>query len=230
MTCISEHLRDETQRVFAIRREIDVIPNFVNSSIYRRRDDPQLRARYARPDEALLVHLSNFRPVKRVLDCVRVFARLAPKAPAQLLMIGDGPDRAAAETLAVELGVDGRVLFLGEQTSVSRLLGICDILLLPSQMESFGLAALEAMACGAIPIASRVGGLPEVVTDGSDGFLVPAGDVEAMAQVALEVLRDPERQNRMRQAARSTAVARFGSEAVIDRYLALYERVLGCAD
>lgn len=230
VTCISQHLREETQRVFAIRREIEVIPNFVNSSLYQRRDDPQLRARYARPDEALLVHLSNFRPVKRVLDCVRVFARLAPRVPSRLLMIGDGPDRAAAETLAVELGVGGRVRFLGEQPSVSRLLGICDILLLPSQMESFGLAALEAMACGVIPVATRVGGLPEVVTDRSDGFLVPVGDVEAMAQAAEEVLRDPHTQNRMREVARSTAVARFDSEDVIDRYLALYERVLGYAD
>ena len=175
VTCISRHLRDETRRVFGTRREIEVIPNFVNGASYRPTDDPGLRRRYAAQGERLLAHLSNFRPVKRVLDCIHAFAQLDDAVPTRLLMIGDGPDRPAAEALADSLGVRGRIDFLGERKDVAQLLGIADVFLLPSEMESFGLAALEAMACGAVPVATEVGGLPEVITDGHDGFLVRPG-------------------------------------------------------
>ena len=226
VTCISEHLCAETRRVFGVDNAIEVIPNFVNEAIYRRRADPQLRSLYAKPREKIVAHLSNFRPVKRILDCVRIFARLAAKVPSRLLMIGDGPDRKAAEGLAVELGVRNRVRFVGERRDVASLLGVSNLLLLPSEMESFGLAALEAMACGAIPIATRVGGLPEVVTDGFDGFLVELGDIDAFAQAAEAVILSPDRERSMRAAGRRTAVTRFGSDAVIGTYLSLYERVL----
>lgn len=227
VTCISNHLRDEVFRVFGTDRPIEVIPNFVNGAMYKPVDDPVLRARYAEPDEKLLAHLSNFRPVKRVLDCIEVFARLVRKVPSRLLMVGDGPDRHAAESLAAQLGVRDRVAFLGKRKDVAVLLGIADLLLLPSQMESFGLAALEAMACGAVPIATRVGGLPEVVTDGHDGFLVPVGDTDAMAQVAESILRSPERIRDISAAARDTSLSRFGSESVIRKYVSLYETLLG---
>lgn len=227
VTCISTHLREEVERVFGIDRQVNVIPNFVNGRIYRPSSDAALRARHAEPHEMLLAHLSNFRPVKRVLDCIEAFARLAPRVPSRLLMIGDGPDRQAAERLAAERGVRDRVDFLGKWRGVAPLLGVTDLLLLPSQMESFGLAALEAMACGAVPVATRVGGLPEVVTDSHDGFLVPVGDTEAMAQTAESVLRSPERLREMKVAARETALSRFGSEAVIEKYLSLYEDLLG---
>lgn len=226
VTCISEHLRGETCRVLGVRREVEVIPNFVNGAIYRRRTDPSLRARYAAPEESLLAHLSNFRPVKRAPDCVRTFARVALSVPATLLMIGEGPDRPRAEAVAEELGVAGKVRFVGERRDVADLLGVSDILLLPSAMESFGLAALEAMACGALPIATRVGGLPEVVTHGRDGFLVPVGDTDAMAWAAISVLRHPALLHDMRSAARATALAGFSSESVIPRYLDLYARTL----
>ncbi len=225
VTCISEHLRDETQRVFGVRREIDVIPNFVNCELYSTEGDPAVRARYAQTGEKLLVHLSNFRPVKRVLDCIRTFAEIAPKIPSRLLMIGDGPDRAASEKLARELGVDHRTIFVGKQQRIASLLAVSDLLLLPSEMESFGLAALEAMACGSPPVATKVGGLPGVVTDGHDGRLVALGDTGAMADAALEILNDAEIYHRYSSAARETAVSRFNSEAVIPRYLAAYERV-----
>lgn len=226
VTCISEHLRGETERVFGVTREIDVIPNFVNCGLYRTEGDPKLRARYARPEEKLLVHLSNFRPVKRVSDCIRVCARINKKLPCRLLMIGDGPDRAAAEKLARDLGVEDRTLFVGKQQRVAPLLAIADLLLLPSEMESFGLAALEAMACGAPPVAARVGGLPEVVTDGHDGRLTAPGDAKAMADAAIATLSSPETFRRMSAAARATAVTRFNSEAVIPRYIEAYERLL----
>lgn len=226
VTCISTHLRDEVFRVFGIDRPIEVIPNFVNGAMYRPVDDPALRAKYAEPDEKLVAHLSNFRPVKRVLDCIEVFARLIRRVPSRLLMIGDGPDRHAAESLAAQLGVRDRVEFLGKRRDVAVLLGIADLLLLPSQMESFGLAALEAMACGTVPIATRVGGLPEVVTDGQDGYLVPVGDTDAMAEVAESVLRSPERTRQLRAAARNTSLSRFGSESVIRMYVSLYESLL----
>lgn len=226
VTCISNHLRDEVFRVFGTDREIEVIPNFVNGAIYRPLADPAMRARYVDPEEKLIAHLSNFRPVKRVLDCIEAFARLVPKVPSRLLMIGDGPDRQPAERLATELGVRNRVQFLGKWKGVAPLLGITDLLLLPSEMESFGLAALEAMACGAVPVATRVGGVPEVVTDGHDGFLVPVGDTEAMAEAAESVLRSPDRTRRMSAAARNTSLSRFGSESVIQMYISLYESIL----
>lgn len=226
VTCISKHLREETRRVFGISREIEVVSNFVNDRIYFRRDDPELRSRYAEPGEKLVAHLSNFRPVKRILDCVRAFARIAANVPSRLVMIGDGPDRSAAEALAAEVGVGSLVRFVGERRDVASLLGVSDLLLLPSEMESFGLAALEAMACGAIPIATRVGGLPELVTDGLDGFLVRVGDIDAMAQAAEAVLLSSDREHTMRAAGRHTAVTRFGSEAVIATYLSLYKRTI----
>lgn len=226
VTCISEHLRAETQRVFGVKREIAVIPNFVNCGLYRAEGDPALRARYARPHEKLLVHLSNFRPVKRVTDCIRVLAATAKKLPCKLLLIGDGPDRAAAEKLARDLGLREHTAFVGKQQRTAPLLAVSDLLLLPSAMESFGLAALEAMACGAPPVAYRVGGLPEVVTDGRDGRLVAAGDTQAMADAAVEILSSPETLRRMSAAARAAAASRFNSEAIIPRYIEAYERLL----
>ena len=173
VTAISSYLRDRTREAFNIQDEIEVIRNFVNCDVYVR--DPAkvaaMRPRFAaprrKPGEKLLVHLSNFRPVKRILDVVEVFARVAAAVPARLMMIGDGPDRSAAEHLAVRLGVAGRVHFLGKQDNVNELLPLADLMLMPSEMESFGLAALEAMACGVPSIATRVGGVPELIEMGS---------------------------------------------------------------
>ena len=150
-----------------------------------------MRPRSPRPTKSLLVHLSNFRPVKRILDVVEIFARVARAVPARLLLIGDGPDRSAAERLALRLGIHDRIHFLGKQDNVNELLPLADLMLMPSEMESFGLAALEAMACGVPAIATRVGGVPELIDDGVNGRLFPVGDVDGMAAAAIALLTDP---------------------------------------
>ena len=170
VTAISTYLRDRTHEYFNIKTEIEVIRNFVNCDVYLHNPElvAEMRPRFAEPDERLLVHLSNFRPVKRVQDVVKVFARVAKAIPARLMLIGDGPDRSVAEYLARENNVQDRVHFLGKQDNVNELLPLADLMLMPSEMESFGLAALEAMACSVPSIATRVGGVPELITDGSE--------------------------------------------------------------
>jgi N-acetyl-alpha-D-glucosaminyl L-malate synthase BshA len=172
------------------------------------------------------VHLSNFRPVKRVTDVVEIFDRVQKKIPARLMMIGDGPDRRAAERLACARGIHHLIHFLGKQDRIHEKLATADVMLLPSEMESFGLAALEGMACKVVPVASRVGGVPEVIEDGVDGFLAPVGDVETMAARALEVLTDDALLDNMSQRARATAQARFCSTKIIPQYEALYRELL----
>jgi len=233
VTAISEHLRERTVQAFGITREIEVIRNFVNCDVYQ--PDPKLfaeqRPRFAKEGEKLLVHLSNFRPVKRVLDVVEIFARVSKTMPVRLMLIGDGPDRSAAEFLATKLGVAERIDFLGKQENVNELLPLADLMLMPSEMESFGLAALEAMACCVPAIATRVGGVPELIDDGRgddapNGLLFPVGDVEAMAVAAIALLQNPDRLEAMSLAARRTAQARFCASRIIPRYEKFYERVV----
>jgi L-malate glycosyltransferase len=225
VTAVSEYLRDETIRAFGISRPIRVIPNFVCQEQYRP-GGADRREALAPEGHALLTHASNFREVKRVRDVVRIFARIRKVVPATLLMIGDGPERGEAEREARELHVDGDVRFLGRLDTVSELLGATDLFLLPSQSESFGLAALEAMACGAPVIASRAGGLPEVIVDGVNGILEPPGSVEAMARRAIDLLRDTARYEAMSAAAAARAND-FRAEKVVPQYEALYTEVLG---
>ena len=227
ITSISEYLKRRTIEVFGVGEEMRVIPNFVNCEFYRPEPNTDLRARYARPDEAVLIHLSNFRPVKRIADCVRVMAKVNPAIPSRLLMVGDGPDRAQAQALARELGVEKRVVFLGKQLDVAPLLAIADLMLLPSEMEGFGLAALEAMACGVPAIASDVGGLPEVVDHEQNGFLLPVGDVDGMADAALGVLADSARKKALGAAARETALTRFSADKIIPQYEQYYGDLCG---
>ena len=205
-----------------------MIRNFVNCDVYVRVPTKvaAMRPRYASGEEKLLVHLSNFRPVKRILDVVEVFARVAKALPARLMMIGDGPDRSAAEHLAVRLGVADRIHFLGKQDNVNELLPLADLMLMPSEMESFGLAALEAMACSVPSIATDVGGVSELIDDGLNGLLFPLGDVEAMASAAIDLLRDDARLRTMSAAARKNASDRFCSSRIIPLYEEYYERVL----
>ena len=227
VTAISNDLKRATIESFAISKPIHVIHNFVNCDLYRRDEHvAERRAAFAAPDERLLVHLSNFRPVKRVTDVVEIFDRVQKKIPARLMMIGDGPDRRAAERLACEKGIHSKVHFMGKQDRIHEKLALADVMLMPSEMESFGLAALEAMACEVVPVASRVGGVPEVIEDAVDGFLCPAGDVEAMAARALEVLNDDALLAKMRKAARATAQARFCSTKIIPQYEELYRGLL----
>jgi N-acetyl-alpha-D-glucosaminyl L-malate synthase BshA len=227
VTAVSQYLRARTIKVFDIKNHIEVIPNFVNCDEYLRRPELQEHRReYARDDERILVHLSNFRPVKRLLDVIEIFDRVRKKIPSKLLLIGDGPDRSQAEWLAVQKGIHEHVLFLGKQDRVQEKLAISDVMLLPSELESFGLAALEAMACEVVPIATRAGGIPEVVEHGVTGFLADVGDVETMARYAVELLGDEASLRAMGKRARDGARARFCTSKIIPLYEDFYRRVL----
>jgi N-acetyl-alpha-D-glucosaminyl L-malate synthase BshA len=226
VTAVSRHLADYTHAEMGIRRDITVIPNAVDHRRFKPGGSGELRLRYAHPDEKLLVHVSNFRPVKRVLDVIRIFAEVSESIGSRLLMIGDGPDRPRAVELAHELGVSGRVSFLGSFLRIEDVLAISDLFLLPSAKESFGLAALEAMSSGVPVVASRAGGIPEVVVDGVTGYLCEMGDVRGMAEAAIRLLSDPERQQAFAEAARAHAVAEFCEGKVVPLYAGAYGRAL----
>jgi N-acetyl-alpha-D-glucosaminyl L-malate synthase BshA len=230
VTSISTYLRDQTVTRFQTTRPIQVIPNFVNCDVYTPiKDDVQrqeARMRFAKPEEAILMHLSNFRPVKRVVDAVRIFARIARQLPAQLILIGDGPDRSAAEWLAHDLGIHARVHFIGKQDRVNELLPLADLLLMPSELESFGLVALEAMACKVPTIATRVGGIPELIDDGETGLLFNVGDIESMALGALNLLNDRARLDELREAGRRNAQKRFCANKIVPEYVEYYKKIL----
>ncbi len=229
VTSISNYLRAITMQQFQVRQPIEVIPNFVNCDLYKPLE-PGVRtagrAAYAAPGEKILLHLSNFRPVKRVTDVVEIFARIADRMPAQLLLVGDGPERSNAEYLVHSKGLVDRVHFLGKQDEVHTLLPLADLLLMPSQLEAFGLVALEAAACCVPTISTHAGGVPELIEDGVNGRLFPVGDVEGMAQAAIELLLDRDRIRLMAAAARETAQQRFCTTKIIPRYEAFYEEIV----
>ncbi len=226
ITSISEYLRRRTVEVFGVSNEIRVVRNFVNCDLYHPDDAKTAASLYAPGGEKLLIHLSNFRPVKRVLDCIRILAEVRKHVPARLLMAGDGPDRVPAEHLARDLKMDRHVVFLGKQDHVERLIPLAHVMLMPSDLESFGLAALEAMACGVVPVATRVGGVPELITDGEDGFLEEVGDIEAQAARVVALLTDEDLHYRMRKAGRWNAAERFCTDKIIPQYERYYEDVL----
>ena len=226
VTAVSNYLRDETYRAFGCGTcDIRVVPNFVNLLEYRP-GEPGCRGKVAPEGHKVISHISNFREVKRVKDVIRVFARVRRAMPATLVMIGDGPERVDAENEARDLAVMEDVRFLGRLDSVASLLQASDLFILPSQTESFGLAALEAMACGAPVVASRAGGLPEVIDDGVNGILEPVGSVEAMGRRAVELLRDPAKYATMRAAAVAKA-EQFSANSIVPMYEAFYGEVLG---
>jgi N-acetyl-alpha-D-glucosaminyl L-malate synthase BshA len=226
ITAISHDLQRQTVEVFGVANEIRVIHNFVNCTTYA--PDPERRGieRFAPLGEKLLIHLSNFRPVKRVQDCIRILAEARKYVNVRLLMVGDGPERGPAEHLAWQLGVGKHVEFLGKQNGVERLIRLAHVLLMPSEMESFGLAALEAMACGVPAVGTRVGGVPELITDGVDGFLEKVGDVAGQAARVVELLTDEGLHARMAEAARMTATTRFCTDRIIPEYENYYDAVL----
>jgi N-acetyl-alpha-D-glucosaminyl L-malate synthase BshA len=219
ITTISDYMQKRTADVFGVRNEIRVIHNFVNVDLYK--PDPQRSS-----EEKILLHISNFRPVKRVLDCIRILAEVRKHGRVHLLMAGDGPERGPAEMLARELGLERDVTFLGKQDHVERLIPKAHVLLLPSELEAFGLAALEAMACGVVPIATNAGGVPELVTHGVDGFAEAVGDIQAQADRVVSLLQDDALFARMASAARESAVKRFATSSIIPQYEAYYEAVL----
>ncbi len=227
VTAISQYLKQRTVQEFDVHNPIEVIYNFVNCDIYKR--DPKAaenRAEYAEKDERILVHVSNFRPVKRLCDVIEIFDRVQKKVPARLLLMGDGPDRSRAEWLVNQKGLRKKVEFLGKVDRVYEKLSVADLLLVPSEMESFGLAALEAGACEVPTIGTAVGGVPEVIEHGRNGFLAPVGDVETMAGFAIDILSDETRLREMGKVARWEAQTRFCSTRIIPEYEKFYERVL----
>ncbi len=227
VTAVSRFLRDETFRTFGCDGcAVDVIPNFINLAEYFPAGPGAPGCRLAPADHRVLVHVSNFRPVKRLLDVVRVFAGVKKVVRATLVLVGDGPDHDAAQREATRLGMKHDVRFVGRVDDVADLLRGADLFLLPSETESFGLAALEAMACGVPVIASDVGGLPEVVVSGESGYLAPVGDVTTMTERAIEMLQDPARHAALREGA-VTRAREFSAEKVVPLYERLYEDVLG---
>lgn len=227
---VSHWLAEETRRRFGLCAKgprCGVIHNFVDPEIYRPDlPGPAPRSRFAAADEKILCHISNFRPVKRVADVVRVFARVAAERPSRLLMVGDGPDRATAYETARALNVADRVQFLGFQDNVPGLLALSDLLLFPSEYESFGLAVLEALATELPVVCSDGGGLPEVMVQGETGYMCPVGDVDAMARRALEILADPELATRMGRAGRRRALEHFHPDRIVGAYERLYQHLI----
>ena len=226
VTAISNYLKARTIEDFGTRNHIEVIPNFVNCDMYHRNEDTKLRSCWAPNGEPIVMHLSNFRPVKRVQDVIEIFAMVREKMPAKLVMIGDGPERGSAEWLVRKKELASDVFFLGKQDQVHEKLGLADLFLLPSDTESFGLAALEAMACEVPVIGTNVGGMPEVVTHGVDGYLVAPHDVAAAGKYAIDILSRADRGRAMGQLARVNARNKFCANDIIPQYEEYYRKVL----
>ncbi len=225
ITAVSDSLREETLRSFKIEKEIFVIPNFVDIKRFHQTDKDHFKQMLAPANERILVHVSNFRAVKRVKDVIRIFEKIRKEIPSKLLMIGDGPDRQSAEDLAREMGIYNDVRFLGKQEQISEILSIADLFILPSETESFGLSALEAMACNVPLISTNAGGLPEINIEGKTGFLSDVGDVDSMAKNAIYILNDDERLTQFKKAAIAQA-RKFEKQHIIPQYEQLYCEVI----
>ena len=228
VTAVSASLRRNTYRQLPVKADIKVIPNFLDCQLHRRLSDEALAARYRGSNDQtkLVIHVSNFRPVKRADAVVKIFHRIRERVPARLLLVGDGPDLPIARRLAGKLGIGADVEALGEQEQVVPILSVADLFLLPSSEESFGVAALEAMACGVPVIASDVGGLPEVIEHGISGFLHADHDLEAMADSSVRLLSDPDLHQKITASALSSVHSRFSVEEVVPQYEALYQELL----
>ena len=227
LTAVSEYLRRETLKAFGCTGcDVEVIHNFIDPDVYDRAKYPTTIRDQVPAGRKVLMHISNFRPVKRVRDVVRIFAHVARAMPSVLVMVGDGPDRVTAEKEAETLGVSDQTMFLGRLDAVAPLLAGADLFLLPTERESFGLSALEALACGVPVIGAKAGGLPEVVRDGVTGILREVGDVEGMSAAAVDILSSPEKWNAMSEMAAADARERFSQQDIVSRYEDFYARVL----
>ena len=225
VTSVSESLRRDTLTHFSIKKSIEVIPNFIDLSKMGNQDGPCERSAMAEPHERIITHVSNLRPVKRLLDVIDIFDRIQRECPSRLIIVGDGPDKNPARRLIEKLNLKSKVQFMGNSEEVHKILCSTDLFLLPSEIESFGLAALEAMACRVPVISSNVGGLPEVNIHGESGYLAEVGDIHAMANYALSILNDEPTLERFKGQARVQA-QKFAIDLVVPRYEALYEKTL----
>ncbi len=226
VTAVSQSLANDTRRRFGVTREIEVIPNFVNGEVFKREACRIRRTLFAPDGEPLIVHMSNFRPVKRVVDLVKAFIKVRQKMPCRMLLVGDGPERWPAEMAARDGGVLSDVVFLGKQPAIVDLLALADVYVLPSEDESFGLSVLEAMACEVPVVATRVGGIPEVVADGESGYLVEVGDTDQMAERILQLISNRALGRKMGRAGRERALTLFPEEKIVSRYESLYRQVI----
>ena len=227
VTAVSKFLKDETVRVFDCGRDIEVIPNFVDTRVFRPRPDHELRARFAPDGRFLVLHASNFRRVKNTPAVIETFDAVRRQAPAALLLVGEGPELPAVRREVAARGLEDRVHFLGHFDRLEDILPVADALLLPSWHESFGLVALEAMACGVVPVATSRGGAGEFIVDGHNGFLREPDDVEGMTGALLDLARDPAQRAHMAEVGQRDAATDFGAGCVVRRYLDLYEKLLG---
>ncbi|MDP1677404.1 MAG: N-acetyl-alpha-D-glucosaminyl L-malate synthase BshA [Bacteroidota bacterium] len=226
VTAVSRHLREKTQTNYGIEKDIEVIPNFVDSDAYKRKTDSCLRSNFSPNGERVLAHISNFRPVKRVSDVIRIFDIVQQKMPATLVLVGDGPDRTSCEMLARELKIHDKIRFMGKQSDLTEILSAVDLFLLPSQQESFGLSALEAMSYEVPVISSSVGGLPELVLHNQTGYIAEIGDVERMAKYAIELLTNENKRLMFAKEGRKRAVEVFSEEKIVTEYENYYKKVL----
>lgn len=222
VTAVSGFLAEKTRQSFGQDLSIRVIPNFVDTVLYTRGDCSHLEKHLKKDGEFVLMHVSNFRPVKRVQDCVRILAEVRKKVPARLVFVGDGPERSDAERLCRELGVEDHVTFLGKQSALPEILSVADIFLLPSQQESFGLSALEAMSCSVPVVATNIGGIPEVVKHDETGFIAELGDVDRMARYCLDLLTNPKKLAIFRENARRRVIDNFDISLIVPHYERVY--------
>ncbi len=228
VTSVSESLREDTLTHFTINKSIDVIPNFIDLSKLGQQDGPCEREAMAEPHERIITHVSNLRPVKRLMDVIEIFDRVVAQCPARLVIVGDGPEKDPAKALIEQKGLKSRVQFMGNSDEVHKILCLTDLFLLPSEIESFGLAALEAMACRVPVISTNVGGLPEVNLHGHSGYLSDVGAVEDMAKNALSILKDEDTLDQFKDQARAQA-QKFSIDLIVPQYEALYKRTIAHA-
>ncbi|GGF89017.1 N-acetyl-alpha-D-glucosaminyl L-malate synthase BshA [Paenibacillus abyssi] len=227
VTAVSDDLIKETRELLDITQHIDLTYNFVDKRVYYPRECSSLRKDFAADNEKILMHISNFRPVKRVSDVIDIFAKVSNAVPSKLLLVGEGPELSKIQHKIKELGLEEKVHFLGKQDDVAQVISVADLMLLPSEKESFGLVALEAMACGVPTIGSAAGGIPELVTHGETGYLSPIGDTSQMAVNAIRLLKDPKLYADFREACIQRATTRFCNDLITDEYEQIYYRVLG---
>ena len=226
VTAVSKFLKQATIETFDFD-EIEVIPNFICQKHYMRLPDSPLRKELAPNGERLLVHVSNFRPVKRPADCIDILAKVRESGEnARLVMVGDGPERSSVFYHAEQMGMEEHTIFVGKQVNIAEYLGVADVFLLPSELESFGLAALEAQACEVPVIATRIGGIPEVINEGESGFLSDVGDVNKMSADTLVLLQDEEKRRAFGERGRELAVQRYSTDKIIPQYIAFYEKIV----
>lgn len=225
VTSVSQSLKEDTQRLFNTKKDITVIPNFIDLDKHKPTNKNCQRNLLAMPDERVIAHISNFRSVKRIPDVIHIFHAIQKEIPSKLMMIGEGPEREKAEQLCVELNIENKVVFLGNSNEVNKILGFSDLFLLPSQTESFGLSALEAMASGVPVVSSNSGGLPEVNINGVSGFLSPVGDIKSMSQNAIHILKNPNDLETFKKGAKSTA-SKFDIHQIVPSYEKVYKTAL----